>query len=97
MKYTKGQWKVSGQSENSKYITVKSDNGRTVARVLWNTDKDAEKNGHTDYYDALLIAYAPEILDMLKECRDVLDRYHDNFSYEIDAVINKAERGELIA
>ena len=38
-----------------------------------------------------LIAAAPEMLDMLKECKDVLDIYKDNFTVEIEELIAKAE------
>ena len=38
-----------------------------------------------------LMAAAPEMLDMLKECKDVLDIYKDNFTVEIEELINKAE------
>ena len=40
---------------------------------------------------ANLIASAPEMLEMLKECKDVLDIYKDNFTVEIEELINKAE------
>ena len=39
----------------------------------------------------MLMAAAPEMLDMLKECKDVLDIYKDNFTVEIEDLINKAE------
>ena len=32
-----------------------------------------------------------EMLEMLKECKDVLDIYKDNFTVEIEDLINKAE------
>jgi hypothetical protein len=38
-----------------------------------------------------LISAAPEMLEMLKECKDVLDIYKDNFTVEIEELINKAE------
>jgi len=40
---------------------------------------------------ANLIAVAPEMLDMLKECKNVLDIYKDNFTVEIEELITKAE------
>tara|TARA_Y100000310_G_C20570504_1_gene757759 strand:- start:145 stop:456 length:312 start_codon:yes stop_codon:yes gene_type:complete len=43
---------------------------------------------------ARLICLAPNLLEKLKECRDVLDKYNDNFSYEVDNLIKEAE-GEL--
>ena len=67
MEHTQGKWEVTGQSENSRYITVKSDNGRTVARVPWNSEKEVEQDICTDNNDAILIANAPEMLEMLKE------------------------------
>jgi len=48
MRHTQGKWEVTGQSENSRYITVKSDNGRTVARVPWNSEKEVEQGICTD-------------------------------------------------
>lgn len=66
MRHTQGKWEVTGQSENSRYITVKSDYGRTVARVPWNSDKEVEQGICTDNNDAILIANAPEMLKMLK-------------------------------
>ena len=66
MRHTQGKWEVTGQSENSRYITVKSDNGRTVARVPWNSEKEVEQGICTDNSDAILIAAAPVLLEELK-------------------------------
>ena len=44
---------------------------------------------------ARLISYAPDLLEKLKECRDVLDKYNDNFSYEVDDLIKEAEGKEV--
>ena len=44
---------------------------------------------------ARLISSAPDLLEKLKECRDVLDKYGDNFSYEVDDLIKVAEGKEV--
>ena len=94
MKHTQGKWSVTGQSENSRYITVKSDNGRTVARVPWNSEKEVEQDICTDNNDAILIAAAPKMLKRLKTIVNDFDRtggvhsIHINFARQ---AIAKAE------
>ena len=43
---------------------------------------------------ARLISSAPDLLEMLKECKGVLDKYNDNFAYEVDDLIKEAEGKE---
>ena len=59
-------WRVHGQSETGRYITVKAANGRTVARVPWNGEKTPLAEC-TDARDALTIALAPELLAALED------------------------------
>ena len=104
MKHTEGKWEMTGQSENSRYITVKSDNGRTVARVPWNSEKEVEQDICTDYNDALLIASAPEMLKTLKHNMAVAEniqniiegRYKDPYELteysEANEIVNRSQR-----
>ena len=77
MKHTQGKWSVAeiGNKKNRYGI---DDDGYPVAEVV------GEANAN-------LMAAAPEMLEMLKECKDVLDIYKDNFTVEIEELINKAE------
>ena len=59
-------WRVHGQSETSRYITVKAANGRTLARVPWNGENTPLEEC-TDARDALTIALAPELLAALED------------------------------
>ena len=59
-------WRVHGQSETGRYITVKARNGRTVARVPWNV-ANTPLAECTDARDALTIALAPELLAALED------------------------------
>lgn len=59
-------WRVHGQSETGRYITVKAANGRTVARVPWNGENTPLAEC-TDARDALTIALAPELLAALED------------------------------
>lgn len=63
--FTGGDWTVTGQSEGGRYITVKSSNGRTVARVPFNTERECAGGPLTDAGDAALIAAAPNLLKEL--------------------------------
>ena len=96
MEHTQGKWEVTGQSENSRYITVKSDNGRTVARVPWNSEKEVEQDICTDNNDAILIANAPEMLQALKDSLMVLHEYQieESRQNELWDIIAKAEGKE---
>jgi hypothetical protein len=93
-KFTKGQWAVTGQSEGGRYITVKSETGRVVSRVPWNTECDLERNEITDCHDANLIAAAPDMYAALKH----LVRWHDQLSPRdikiASAAISKATGGK---
>jgi len=77
MKHTQGKWIVVeiGNKKNRYGI---DDDGYPVAEVV------GEANAN-------LMAAAPEMLEMLKECKDVLDIYKDNFTVEIEELITKAE------
>ena len=66
MAHTEGPWKVTGQSEGGRYITVEASNGRVVARVPWNTEKQLEAGPATDNDDAVLVSMSPEILEALE-------------------------------
>ncbi len=59
-------WRVHGQSETGRYITVKAANGRTVARVPFNRENTPLAEC-TDAGDALLISLAPELLNALED------------------------------
>jgi len=69
-------WRVHGQSETGRYITVKARNGRTVARVPWNV-ANTPLAECTDARDALTIALAPEALDALQDALDALQSAKD--------------------
>lgn len=66
MAHSRAPWKVTGQSEGGRYITVQAADGRVVARVPWNTEKQLEAGPATDNDDAVLISMSPEILDALE-------------------------------
>lgn len=69
--WTPGSWRVAGQSEGGRYITVKADGGRVVARVPWNTDRQmAELQDATDAADAQLVAAAPMLAEVVQEALD---------------------------
>ena len=86
MKHTQGKWEVTGQSENSRYITVKADSGRTVARVPWNSEKENGQGIYTDFNDAKLIAKAPV---MLKTLREICDSVWSLDEIQADALTHK--------
>lgn len=65
--HSPGPWRIHGQSESGRYITVKAANGRTVARVPF-TPENTPLEQCTDASDALLIAAAPELLAALLLC-----------------------------
>jgi hypothetical protein len=71
-RFTKGNWAVTGQSDGGRYIIVKSTTGRTVARVPFSTDKEAEAGAATDASDADLIAAAPAMYEALKKAKRAL-------------------------
>lgn len=84
-------WKVTGQSEGGRYITVKADTGRTVARVPWNTEKEVGAGIDTDNDDARLIAAAPDLLKSLIAAEQVA------FDYSIEAEgSHEAERADAV-
>jgi hypothetical protein len=64
-------WRVHGQSETGRYITVKAANGRTVARVPWNGENTPLAEC-TDARDALAISLAPQALSALEDALDAL-------------------------
>lgn len=66
-KFTPGPWAVTGQSETGKYIIVKAVKWRTVARVPWSTEKEADSGRATDHSDSLLIAAAPSMYEALQQ------------------------------
>ena len=59
-------WRIQGQSESGRYITVKAANGRTVARVPFNAENTPLADC-TDAQDALAISLAPEALAALED------------------------------
>ena len=67
MKYTGKKWEITGESETGRYITIKADTGRTVARVPWCPDNPEGNDLESDHYDALLIAQAPKLLEALRQ------------------------------
>lgn len=66
--HSPGPWRVHGQSESGRYITVKAANGRTVARVPFNPE-NTPLSECTDASDAHLIAAAPVLLAALLLCQ----------------------------
>jgi hypothetical protein len=76
-KFTKGQWAVAGQPYAARYIKVKAENGRTVARVPFNTEREVERDEITDCYDADLIAAAPDMYAALVNLVQRFDIYGD--------------------
>ncbi len=71
--HTPGPWHVTGQSEGGRYITVKAEQGRTVARVPFNTEREVEAGQITDSADADLIAAAPDLLAALRRVMEAMD------------------------
>ena len=65
--HTGTKWEIEGESESGKYIIVKANTGRTVARIPWSPQKEAECGLATDHYDAKLIAAAPELIEALQQ------------------------------
>jgi hypothetical protein len=59
-------WRVRGQSETGRHITVTAANGRTVALVPWNAPYTPVAEC-TDARDALTISLAPELLAELED------------------------------
>jgi hypothetical protein len=97
-RFAPGPWRVTGQSEGGRYITVKAHNGRTVARVPWNTDKEAEANQATDDSDAKLIAKAPEMHGLLEAIREYNRQGLNHWDYiqaEVNRLLTEAEKGVL--
>lgn len=88
-------WRVHGQSETGRYITVKAANGRTVARVPWN-HANTPLAECTDARDALTISLAPELLaaleDMVALVRECFDAgaIFDDDGDDSDRRLNKA-------
>ena len=95
MEKSKSNWKIKEVvksflgKKNTTYKIItrwfEHENSRNpvrVTRVMASTGSKETAN---------LIASAPEMLEMLKECKDVLDIYKDNFTVEIEELINKAE------
>lgn len=65
--HTPGPWAVTGQRESARQIVVKASNGRTIALVPFNTEREVDSGSPlTDGSDASLIAAAPELLDALE-------------------------------
>ena len=64
--HSPGPWRISGQSESGRYITVKAANGRTVARVPFNSENTPLPEC-TDATDALIVSLAPEMLAALED------------------------------
>jgi hypothetical protein len=100
-KFTKGQWAVTGQSVGGRYITVKSETGRVVSRVPWNTERDLERNEITDCYDANLIAAAPDMYAALAKMVQRFGIYGDELPQaqreaiaEARAALSKATGGK---
>ena len=71
-KFTGNRWHVAGQSEESRYITIKADTGRTVARVPWCPENPEGHDLESDHYDALLIAAAPQMTERLRKVNQLL-------------------------
>jgi len=59
-------WRVRGQSQTGRHITVTAANGRTVALVPWDAPYTPVAEC-TDARDALLISLAPELLNALED------------------------------
>lgn len=76
--HTPGPWVKSGQSEAGRYITIKASGGRTVARVLWNTEREADLGIETDDADANLIAAAPHLLTALEKIASIRLAFPDS-------------------
>jgi hypothetical protein len=59
-------WRVRGQSQTGRHITVTAANGRTVALVPWDAPYTPVAEC-TDARDAMTIALAPELLAALED------------------------------
>ena len=92
-------WRIQGQSESGRYITVKAANGRTVARVPFNRN-DTPLAELTDAQDALAISLAPEALDALQDALDALQRAKDFISVKYGSINpareNAIEKAEAV-
>jgi hypothetical protein len=86
--HTPGPWKVTGQSDGGRYITVAHEyhagfdsllRRRTVARIPFSRENDAHP---TDNSDARLIAAAPDLLAALKRLA-ALEPFRDDDDREL--------------
>ncbi|MGR3218968.1 MAG: hypothetical protein ACUZ8H_04000 [Candidatus Anammoxibacter sp.] len=94
-KHTGTKWEVTGQSDSGRYITVKSDTGRTVARIPWCTDKEGENGLASDHYDAELIAVAPELLKHLYDICESIQLQIDSGHGQIEPVVVESYNNAL--
>lgn len=94
--HSPGPWRISGQSESGRYITVKAANGRTVARVPFNPE-NTPLSECTDASDALITSLAPELLAALEDMVTCFGGHSDALAREhlaqARAIIAKA-RGQ---
>lgn len=79
-RHSPAPFRIAGQSEAGRYITVKAANGRTVARVPFSPQAEGEKGLAADHFDAHLFAAAPDMLTALRAVSRWLtpDRFNRN-------------------
>ena len=69
-KFTKGKWEVSTNNEIGILITSKHPQNRDIL-TIWKYDVTFSENQEAKA-NALLISKAPEMLEMLKKCNQII-------------------------
>ena len=89
-------WGPGSASSTGGYFRVESDDGMSVARVVWPQKVERRQQAIAN---AHLIAAAPDLLVALKHCRDMMDRSGIGFGPEeelfaaVNRAIYRAEKG----
>ena len=73
-KFTKGEWKVTKVQE--RLFRVDSECGEVAKTIRWNGSESHKYNNEVEA-NAHLIAAAPEMYNLLKECKEVLGGTYD--------------------
>ena len=92
--HTPGPWKKSSIMEgDGEFIEISDQEGRLIADVWVHPDDSAEGRYMWEgIANAALIATAPELLEQLKNAKNMLEKYQGTVEYfEICQAIKKAE------